>query len=170
MTTANDLDIKTSGDSKVLIVYYSHSGNTRKVAREIHKVVGGDLVGIEPLEPYPNDYSTLVEQAKRELHSGFMPELDQGPVNVESYDTVFVGSPNWWHTIAPPVITFLSRADLSGKTIIPFITHGGGGSGRSVSDIANLCPHATVLEGLSVYGADARAARLWLESHWPIKR
>lgn len=158
------------GDSRqVLISYFSHSGNTRKIAGEIHKAVGGDIVEIEPLEPYPNDYNSVVEQAKRELHSGCKPQLKTHAGNLAAYDTVFVGSPNWWHTIAPPVITFLSQSDLSGKIIIPFITHGGGGLGRSALDIAALCPDSTVLESLAVLGADVKAARKWLSGNWPIQ-
>jgi len=156
-------------NNKMLTIYYSYSGNTRKVAREIHKVVGGDVVEIEPLEPYPGNYNAVVEQAKRELHSGYKPQLKESVDSVETYDTVFVGSPNWWHTIAPPLITLLSEVDLSGKTIIPFITHGGGGLGRSASDIAQLCPNASVFKSLVVYGADVRAAQKWLTVHWPIK-
>lgn len=159
-----------NGNRKVLIIYYSYSGNTRKVAHEIYKVVGGAMVEIEPVVPYPGTYNSLVEQAKRELHTGYRPELKTSIGNVSSYDTVFVGSPNWLNTIAPPVISLLSETDLAGKTIIPFITHGGGGAGRSIQDIAGLCPHATVLKGLAVYGADVNAAQKWLAANWPIQQ
>lgn len=148
-----------NGCSKVLVIYYSHSGNTRKVAYEIHKTVGGDIVEIELTEPYPADYSTLVAQAKRELHTGSMPHLKTRVGDMSAYDKVFVGSPNWWQTISPPVISFLSQSELSNKTIIPFITHGGGGLGRSAEDIATLCPNAKVLKSIVVYGADVSAAR-----------
>jgi len=154
---------KNSGSPKVLTIYYSHSGNTRKIAKEIHKTVGGDILETEPLEPYPDNYNTLVEQARRELDSGYKPKLRTSAENIAAYDTIFVGSPNWWHTIAPPVISFLSEADLSGKTIVPFITHGGGGLGRNAEDIAGLCPNATVLKGLAV-----NAAQKWLSVHWPV--
>jgi len=159
---------KKSSSPKVLTIYYSHSGNTRKIAREIHQTVGGDILEIQPLEPYPNNYNTLVEQARRELDSGYKPKLRTSAENIASYDTIFVGSPNWCHRVAPPVITFLSEADLSGKTIIPFITHGGGGVGRSAEDIAGLCPNATVLKGPAVYGTDLNAAQKWLSVHWPV--
>jgi len=159
-----------SGGKKVLIVYYSYSGNTRKVAREIHRVVGGDVVEIEPMEAYPGNYNAVVEQAKRELNTDFRPELKTRVGDVTSYDTVFVGSPNWWHTIAPPLKTFLAGSDLSGKSIIPFISHGGGGLGRSAQDIAGLCPQAKVLKSLAVYDADVNAAKKWLAANWPIQQ
>ncbi len=167
---ATDEKDAASNMGKVLIVYYSYSGNTREIAQEIHKMAGGDRFEIQPLESYPSQYNVLVEQAKRELHSGYRPKLKARVDAIGAYDTVFVGSPNWWYTIAPPVMSFLSDVDLSGKTIIPFVTHGGGGLGRSSSDIAGLCPNSTVLEGLSVYGADVKAAQKWLSDHWPIKR
>jgi flavodoxin len=163
------LDAK-SANPKVLIVYYTYSGNTRKVAHEIHRMIGGDIVEIQPLAPYPDSYDAVVEQAKRELHTRYRPELKARIGDVSSYDTVFVGSPNWWHTIAPPVFTFLAEEDLSGKTIIPFITHGGGGLGRSAEDIAALCPRAKVPESLAVYGADVKAALKWLSGHWPTRQ
>ncbi len=165
----NEVIDQGRGSAKVLIVYYSHSSNTGKIAREIHKAVGGDLVEIEPVEPYPNDYNAVVEQARQELSSGYQPQLRTKIESLAGYDTVFVGSPNWWHTIAPPVITFLSESDLSGKIIIPFITHGGGGLGRSADDIAWLCPQANVLESLAVFGADSEAAQKWLSANWPIQ-
>lgn len=160
----------TAKSNRVLIIYYSHSGNTRKIANEIHKVVGGDIVEVQPVKPYPDSYNAVVEQAKRELHSGYKPEIRAAVESLASYDTIFVGSPNWWHTIAPPVITFLSEADVSGKNIIPFVTHGGGGLGRSALDIAELCPSSKILKSLAVYGADVNAAQKWLTANWPIQQ
>ena len=170
MTVVSDGNLDTKSDKpKVLVAYYSYSGNTRKVAKEIHRIVGGALVEIEPLEPYPGNYNAVVERAKQELHAGYRPELKTSVGDVASYDTIFVGSPNWWHTIAPPLMAFLSATDLSGKHIIPFITHGGGGLGRSAEDIAGLCPHANVLKSMAVYGADVKTAQNWLSAHWPIQ-
>ena len=157
------------GRANVLTIYYSYSGNTRKITDEIHRTVGGDIVEIQPLEPYPDNYNAVVEQAKRELSSGCKPELKTAAGDLSSYDRLFVGSPNWWHTIAPPVITFLSEADLSEKTIIPFVTHGGGGLGRSAADIAALCPKAKILESLVVFGGDVPSAKRWLSVHWPTQ-
>jgi len=144
---------------KVLTVFYSHSGTTRECANQIHKKVGGDIVEIIPAKPYPADYDAVVEQAKRELKSGYKPALRTRIENIGSYDVVIVGSPNWLNTIAPPVMTFLCTHDLSGKATAPFITHGGGGLGKSVADIAKLCPDSTVLEGLAVWRGDAKSAQ-----------
>jgi flavodoxin len=150
----------------VLIAYFSRSGNTRRIANLIQQEVGGTLYEIQVAVPYPASYNAVVEQAKKEIQAGHRPTLQSTLDQVESYDTVFVGSPNWWNTMAPPVATFLSEYDLSGKTVVPFCTHGGGGLGRIDRDIAKLCPQSTVLGSFEIYGGgreDARAGvSAWL--------
>jgi flavodoxin len=143
-----------------LIVYYSRSGNTRRIANLIHQQVGGTLHEIQPEEPYPGSYNATVDQAKKEIQAGYKPALRSTLDDIESYDTVFVGSPNWWDTIAPPVATFLSEYDLSGKTIVPFCTHGGGGLGRIGQDIAKQSPQSTVLSSFEIYGSGGGNAQV----------
>jgi flavodoxin len=137
----------------ILIAYFSRSGNTRKIASLIHQEVGGTIHEIQPEVPYPNSYDAVVDQAKKEIQAGYKPALQSTLDHIESYDTIFVGSPNWWSTIAPPVATFLSEYDLSGKTIVPFCTHGGGGLGRIGEDIAKLCTQSTILSSFEIYGS-----------------
>ena len=144
---------------KVLVVYYSRSGNTREVASQIHQALGGDITEIQTVNPYPSDYKETTTQAKQELESGYKPPITTKIADIASYDVVFVGSPNWWGTIATPVMTFLSEHDLSGKTIAPFITHEGSALGRSAADIGKLCPKATILEGLAVRGKSAKSSQ-----------
>jgi len=139
--------------SQKVVVYFSHSGNTREIANLIHREVGGTIHQILPEVPYPDSYNAVVDQAKKEIQAGHKPALQSTFDHIESYDTIFVGSPNWWSTIAPPVATFLSEYDLAGKTIIPFCTHGGGGLGRIEHDIAKLCPQSTILSSLEIYGS-----------------
>ena len=131
----------------VLVAFYSHSGTTKKAAEQIHAITGGDIYEIKEQDPYPPDYNTVVKQAKQEIAKGFKPALKGSLPNISAYDLIFVGSPNWWSTIAPPLSTFLSSADFTGKTIIPFITHGGGGLNRTVADIRKLAQDANVLDG-----------------------
>ena len=145
--------VSGAGGKKVLVVYYSRSGNTRNMANQIHARVGGDIVELQTVHPYPEEYRATTEQAKKELQSGFKPALKTQVENIGTYDIVFVGSPNWWSTMASPVWTFLSDYDLSGKTLVPFITHEGSGLGKSVSDLKSLCPNSTILEGLAVRGS-----------------
>lgn len=137
---------------KSLIAYYSHSGNTSKIAEMIHKKVGGDILRIEPTEPYPKDYNRVVNQAKKEINSGYIPELQVHINDIEFYNKIFIGSPNWCYTIAPPVKSFLLQYDLSNKIVIPFCTHGGGGKGSVLSDIAKECNNSMVKKGFAVYG------------------
>jgi flavodoxin len=146
-------------EKKILVAYFSHSGNTREIADQIHNNVGGDVFEIKAVNTYPSDYDTVVKQARQELDSGYKPELKTKIENIESYDVVFIGYPDWWGTIPAPVRTLLSDYDFSQKTIAPFCTHEGSGLGRSVSDISKLCPKSTVLEGVAIRGRDAKTAQ-----------
>ncbi len=137
---------------KILIAYYSHSGNTSKIAEIIHRKVGGDILRIEPTNPYPRNYNRVVEQAKKEIKSGYAPEIQLQIGDMDSYDKIFIGSPNWWNTMAPPVKSFLLKNDLSGKIVIPFCTHGGGGNGSMFSDMAKECNDSTIKKGFAIYG------------------
>lgn len=147
-----------TSSKKILVVYFSHTGNTRIMAEQIKNATDADIFEIQPVKNYPEDYKTVEAQAKKEIDASYKPELKTKISNIESYDVIFVGSPNWWTTIAPPVATFLSSYNFSGKTIIPFITHDGSRMGRSVSDIKVLCPRSTVLEGLPIKGINVKDA------------
>jgi Flavodoxins len=150
----------SSPTSKILVAYFSHTGNTRTIANQIHDQAGGDVFEIVPVNPYPSDYNAVVNQARKELDSDYRPELKTKAENMEAYDVIFVGSPCWWGTIAPPVKTFLSQYDFSGKTIIPFDTHEGSGLGNCAQDIKKLCPNANVvMDGLAVRGSDVNNAK-----------
>ena len=115
---------------KVLVAYFSHSGNTREVARQIGEATGGDLFEIVPATPYPAEYQAVVDQGKKEIAAGVRPALKNPVGDLSQYDVIFVGSPCWWATIAPPVATFLTSCDFAGKTVIPFMTHEGSGMGQ----------------------------------------
>lgn len=147
-----------------LIVYYSRSGNTRTVAQHIQANleninVDADLLEIQTVTPYPAEYRATTQQAKKELAEGYRPPLTTKVANMAQNGRIFVGSPNWWSSMAPPVMTFLSEYDFSGKTIAPFMTHGGGGLGHSVQDIRKLCPTATVVDAFAVNGDNAANAQ-----------
>lgn len=137
---------------RYLVAYFSWSGNTHKIANQIHQMVGGDMFEIQPVNEYPADYSDVLRVGKQEIRSGARPELKHKLNSPDSYDFIFVGYPNWWNTFPAPVLTFLSENDFVGKTIIPFCTHGGGGSGRSFPDIKKICPESVIREGFSIDG------------------
>jgi flavodoxin len=144
---------------KILVAYFSHSGNTREIADQIHNKAGGDIFEIQGEKPYPQDYDAVVKQARQELDSGLKPALKTKVENIESYDLVFIGYPNWCGTVPAPVKTFLSEYDFSGKTIAPFCTHEGSGLGRSATDIGKLCPKSTLQEGTAIRGRDVKTAQ-----------
>lgn len=149
-----------------LEAYFSHSGNTRVLAHQIHDIAGGNVFEMVSVDQYPREYNAVVKQARTELDQESLPELKMKVADMDSYDVMFIGYPNWWGTIPRPVASFLSAYDLSGKTIVPFCTHEGSGLGRSAADIESLCPRSTVLEGLAIRGGRVNDAheqvRLWL--------
>lgn len=145
-------------NKKQIIIYYSWSGNTETVARLIQEKIGAQIFEVNPVKAYSSDYRSCVDQARKEIQTGFMPEIKAVPDNLDSYDIIFIGTPIWWHTMAPPVFTFLKDTDLSGKTIVPFCTHGGGGKGHFTDDVTKLCKNATILDDLVLYGNGGTAA------------
>lgn len=157
--TSGDRILPPSGNKKILVAYFSRTGNTREIAKQIHKRVGGDIFEIQVKNPYPIDYEAVTKRARQEQESDYKPELKTKIENIGSYDVIFIGSPIWWSRLPPPVVTFLSQYDFSGKTIVPFCTHGGSGQGQTIAEISKLCPKSTVLDGIAVWGKDAKNAQ-----------
>ncbi|MBL9217023.1 MAG: hypothetical protein JNG82_00935 [Opitutaceae bacterium] len=150
---------------KTLVAYFSRSGNTRVIAGQIHRALGTDLFEIEPVTPYPEDYEQTVEQARRERDRGYEPPLKSTVANIAAYETIFLGFPIWGETAPPIIRSFLSRHDLSGKTLIPFITHGGYGLGSSLSVLAQHALRARLVEGLTME-ADQERRTLNTVTQW----
>jgi flavodoxin len=143
-------------DKKVLIVYLSRTKNTKAVAEMIHKNIGGDLVELELVTPYPEHYQTTVAQVARENETGYLPPLKTKIDSIEKYDVVFVGFPTWGMQLPPPMKSFLNQNNLSGKTVVPFNTNGGYGIGSSFETVKQLCPESKLLEGFSTKGGMER--------------
>lgn len=135
---------------KVLIVYFSHTGNTRTIAGYIHDAVESDMIELQTKEPYTDDYDTLLEQARKEIAAGYCPPLTTQIDSIDSYDVIFVGYPIWVETAAPPIRTFLTTHDFSGKTIVPFCTSGTSSAEASYRLVQSLCPNSTVLKGIQI--------------------
>ena len=145
---------------KILVVYFSHSGNTRIMATQIKNASGSDIFEVKPVKAYPTDYRSVVDQAKKEISANYKPAIQtKAPANLASYDVIFVGSPCWWGTVAPPIATFLTQNNFAGKTIVPFMTHEGSGMGRSEDDIRKLCPKSKILEGLPIRGGSVKSSQ-----------
>lgn len=147
---------------KNLVVYFSYSGNTRVVATQIHSLVGGDILELKTAHSYPEEYRPCTEQAKREQEQRFRPTLTTD-IDPAPYDNIFIGYPMWWGTMPMALFSFLEKHDFSGKTMIPFCTHGGTGLGRGPQDIARACPKAKILKGLAIVGTRATSSQKEIE-------
>jgi flavodoxin len=154
--------------SRTLVAYFSRSGNTRVIAGLIRRAMHTDVFEIRPATPYPEDYLDTVEEAQRERDSGRERALGAKVANIADYDTVFLGLPIWGETTPPIIRAFLSAHDLSGKTLIPFVTHGGYGPGNSESVLANHAPKARLSPGFAMEADQERRTmnqvNAWLKS------
>ena len=139
-----------SNTSNILVAYFSHSGNTQKIAELIHDQVGGDIFEIKTVTPYSSKYNTVLDEAQKEKNDKSRPELSAHVDDMAGYDTIILGYPNWWGDMPMAVYSFLDEYDLSGKTVIPFCTHGGSGFSGTVSSIKTTEPDAVVLDGLAI--------------------
>ena len=136
--------------SKALIVSYSYSGHTHQIARAIQALTGADWCELHPWQPYPVEFPALLRQVRQETKAGYRPRLLPGALPPQDYSAVFVGSPNWCGTIAPPLAAWLAGKDWSGKVVFPFYSHCGGAVGNIRADIAALCPGADVRDALGI--------------------
>ena len=145
-TFANNKNAEFSlSNKKILIAYFSWSGNTQYIAEKIHNTTGGDMFKIETATPYPSDYQeTAYGIAKKQHDENIKPKLKNNG-DVSSYDVIFVGTPVWWYEMTPAVKTFLTENNFEGKTIVPFITHGGGGQYTIAKDMEKLAKGSKVL-------------------------
>ena len=161
------LTVENGGN--VLIAYFSWSGNTRGIAEEIQRQTGADLFEIQLVEPYSTDYNTVLDQAQQDQNEQARPELSTHVENMDQYDTIILGYPNWWASIPMPIASFLEEYDFTGKTILPFCSHGGGGLGQSQTAIAKLVPNAVLAEGLAINYSGGSSmpddVTKWLESN-----
>jgi flavodoxin len=136
--------------SKSLVVYYSYSSTTKKVAEQLARIIKGDIRNLIPQKPYSFNYNTAAKETRNEIQRGYCPPLLAGDEAVDLYDYIFIGTPNWFKSFAPPVLSFLRNVDLKNKIIVPFCTHGGGGMGQIEEQMLKECPQSEFLEGLAV--------------------
>ena len=155
-----------------LIAYYSRAGenyfggaykrisvgNTEKAAKMIAEITGGDLFKIEQAQPYSEDYQACIAEAKRDMQAHARPAVLNLPDNLDQYDEIYLGYPNYWGTMPMAVYTFLEHYDLSGKTIHPFCTHEGSGLSGTESDIRRTARGAVLAKGLTIHGSRINAA------------
>lgn len=170
--------------AKIITVYFSMTGQTyadgniidlkkgfTNIAAEyIQQAVGGDLFRIEQTRQYATDHFAMIEEAKEEYQKKERPELKSFCDNLDQYDTVFLGFPNWWGTVPMPVLTFVEHYNWQGKRIIPFVTSGGSGFGRSLRDLSRSAKGATIdPNGLAILGTQVEQSKAEIQK-WAKSR
>ena len=145
---------------RVLTVYYSWSnGNTERIAKMLQKEIGGDIVRIDTITPYEGSYDDVVNQGQEEVQRGYEPEIKPLGVNISDYDVIAVGTPTWWYTMAPAVLTFLHTESFVDKTVIPFMTNAGW-PGNVIKDMKTACKGADIKYEMEVQFDSTGGSRL----------
>ena len=140
---------------KILVLYYSQTGTTEKVAQAIQTSLGADIEAIVPVESYGTDYQATIARGGKELREGILPEIQPLKADITAYDIIFIGYPIWFGTYAQPIATVLATQNFAGKKVVPFCTFGSGGLDSSVKNMQEKIPDAEILPGYGV-----RAARI----------
>lgn len=152
---SDSIDVDAETSASVL-----SPGNAELIANWIAEETGGDLFSIKTQNKYSSDYDECLNQARKERDNNERPALVERVNNIDDYDVIFLGFPNWWYTCPMAVFTFVESYDLSGKTIIPFCTHGTGGLSRTIRDLKNLLPeNCEVLEPIGVYRPEVKNSK-----------
>ena len=169
-STTENKEVMDLKGKKVLVAYFSWSGNTKYAAQYIAKKVGADEFEIIREKPYPTEYTPCTEDAKAEKEAGERPDIKGQVENMAQYDVVFVCVPVWWYTAPMPVYTFLEQYDLKGKTVIPFCTAYSGPS-STLKDIVKATPNSDHRDGICIVtkemggqGMESKTAKIdkWL--------
>lgn len=157
-TAANDASGAVPNNDSTLIVYYSQTGATKSVAEELQKHLGCDITAIEAVKPYDGDYTATIQRWRTEVENNEKVELKPITVNLDDYNTIFLGYPIWGGTYALPMATFLADNSLKGKKVVTFATFGSGGIDTSTADVAKVQPEANVIKGYGVRNARVNKA------------
>jgi flavodoxin len=160
-----------SGDSKILVAYFSWGGTTQRMAQEIVRQTGADIFRIEPVVPYPTEYTPCTEVAREEKDNDARPAIADEVENWEQYDTVFIGCPVWWWTTPMIICTFAESYDFDGKTVVPFCTYASTYRDETLARIVELTPNADHLtgEGLTSGRINEQNISSWLKEIGVIK-
>ncbi len=151
-------DVDASATASIQIFNDEVTGNTGVMAHMIAEATGGELFSIRTVEPYPDSYDETIDVGENEKNNGIRPELSTHIENLDQYDTIFVGFPNWWYGMPMVMYSFFDEYDLSGKTVIPFCTSGGSAFSDAIDEIKDMEPDATVLDGLHIGGSSVTDA------------
>lgn len=154
----NNINVDSIASASVL-----SPGNTAQIAQHIQNIGGGDIFSIIVTNPYPDNFKECLERVTDERNSNIRPKLKKYLENIDDYDVIFLGYPNWGYTSPMAVFTFLERYDFSGKIIIPFSVHGTGGLAESIDDIRKTVPEAKLLKPLSLTRSDMKNSKEYVE-------
>lgn len=156
----------TEANSRILVAYFSWGGTTQRMAQEIVRQTGADLFRIEPVVPYPTDYTPCTEVAKAEKEADARPAIAHAVAHWDQYDTVFIGCPVWWWTTPMIICTFAESYDFKGKTVIPFCTYAATYRDETLARIVELTPEASHLPGEGLTGGHINAETIgtWLRN------
>lgn len=157
-------DVDASTGASIIIDKGTRRGTTEMVARYIQTAVGGDLHLIETTNPYPTEFDDVRDQNHQEQADGILPALKQRIENIDQYDIVFIGYPNWALDVPQPILSFLKSYDFAGKTVVPFCTHDGYGAGRTYTSVRNAVPGATVLEGIAIEATEVPSSETQVQN------
>lgn len=158
-------------DNKILVACFSWGGTTQRMAQEIVDQTGADLFQIDPVVPYPTDYTECTEVALEERDNNTRPAIVGEVENWEQYDVVFIGCPVWWHTAPMIIATFAESYDFEGKTVVPFCTYASTYRDETLARIVDLTPDADHLTGEGLTGGRINAdnIRMWLQGIGIVK-
>ncbi len=135
--------------NKKLVVYFSYTGHTKMIVDKIKEKLDCDILKIETVEPYSTDYDTVVNDEQNSERSNFLPEIKDININLDNYDEIILGTPVWWYRPAPAIRSFLTKYDLTGKTVIPFATNAGW-LGKTFIEIKNMCPNSNIKNNMNI--------------------
>ena len=134
---------------KKLVVYFSYTGHTKMITDKIKEKLDCDILKIETVVPYSTDYDTVVNDEQNSERSNFLPEIKDININLDNYDEIILGTPVWWYRPAPAIRSFLTKYDLTGKTVIPFATNAGW-LGKTFIEIKNMCPNSNIENEMNI--------------------
>ena len=150
----SDYDKEIDYDNyKLMIIYYSNSGTTKRVAELLQKKINADIYEIEPLEEYPTSFTEISDRAKEERESGELPKLKSDLPDISQYDVVLIGGPVWSRTVSTPIMSYLEQTDFDGKTVSAFWTDIGK-KGNYEDDLVNLIQNGNYRNGLELTDAN----------------
>lgn len=149
--------------TRTLVLYYSQTGATQRVAEEIGKQLGADVVALELEQPYDGTFEQTIERCQKEKADGVLPTLKKLDLNMDEYDVVFLGFPVWFGTYATPIAALLKDQTFEGKKLVPFCTFGSGGLQECTEHLRKALPKAEVADGYGIRNARLKAVEKEVE-------